>query len=283
MHEYDKSSKWLIQHHGDSILRLGGVREIVSWRALQAELIQPRRLPDGLIEAQLEGQVSPDPFVVEIFTYPDARAVHQALEDALQVYLDRKVLPEVLVVFLHPKGKLKIAGTATLRSNQGFTELNASWKIVRLWKVPVDELLELGDVGLIPWVPLARFDGPAEPILQRCRARIDQGAPPKERENLLAVTQVMARLRYNDQRLFQILGGRKAMIESPILRELKEEWTREAEIKDLMTVLVARFGSRAEALQAALKAIDDEVRLKELLKHAARCRSLASFRKQLTS
>jgi hypothetical protein len=36
MHEYDKSSKWLIQHHGDSILRRGGVRGIVSWRALQA-------------------------------------------------------------------------------------------------------------------------------------------------------------------------------------------------------------------------------------------------------
>ena len=28
MQEYDKSSKWLIQHHGDSILRPAGVREI---------------------------------------------------------------------------------------------------------------------------------------------------------------------------------------------------------------------------------------------------------------
>jgi len=51
MHEYDKSSKWLIQHHGDSILRLGGVRDIVAWRPLQAELVQSRRLPDGFIEA----------------------------------------------------------------------------------------------------------------------------------------------------------------------------------------------------------------------------------------
>jgi hypothetical protein len=24
---YDKSSKWLIEHHGDSLLRLGGLRE----------------------------------------------------------------------------------------------------------------------------------------------------------------------------------------------------------------------------------------------------------------
>jgi len=50
MHEYDKSSKWLIEHHGDSILRLAGVRDIVASVPLQAELVQSRRLPDGLIE-----------------------------------------------------------------------------------------------------------------------------------------------------------------------------------------------------------------------------------------
>jgi hypothetical protein len=44
MHEYDKSSKWLIQHHGDSILRLAGVCDITEWRPLQAEIVQPRRL-----------------------------------------------------------------------------------------------------------------------------------------------------------------------------------------------------------------------------------------------
>jgi hypothetical protein len=34
-HQYDKSSKWLIQHHGNSILRLAGVEGVVSWSALQ--------------------------------------------------------------------------------------------------------------------------------------------------------------------------------------------------------------------------------------------------------
>ena len=48
-----------------------------------------------------------------------------------------------------------------------------------------------------------------------------------EKENLLAVTQFLARLRYNDEALFEILGGRKAMIESPLLQELKKEWTEE--------------------------------------------------------
>jgi hypothetical protein len=30
--EFDKNSKWLIQHHGDSILLLAGIREIESWK-----------------------------------------------------------------------------------------------------------------------------------------------------------------------------------------------------------------------------------------------------------
>lgn len=37
MQDYDKGSKWLIQHHGDAILRLIGVRDITAWKALQAE------------------------------------------------------------------------------------------------------------------------------------------------------------------------------------------------------------------------------------------------------
>jgi hypothetical protein len=82
--------------------------------------------------------------------------------------------------------------------------------------------------------------------------------------------------------LFQILGERKAMIESPELQELEEEWTRETVLDDLMTLLVGRFGTKSESLKTELKAIDDEGRLKELVKHAATCRTLASLRKQLS-
>ena len=79
------------------------------------------------------------------------------------------------------------------------------------------------------------------------------------------------------------------MIESPLVQELKKEWTeegkreglREGEIKALMTVLIRRFGARAEALETEVKAIGDDARLKDLLEHAATCRSLAAFRKKL--
>jgi hypothetical protein len=47
-------------------------------------------------------------------------------------------------------------------------------------------------------------------------------------------------------------------------------------------VLIQRFGAQAEALETEIKATDDDdARLKELLEHAATCRSLAAFRKKL--
>jgi hypothetical protein len=162
------------------------------------------------------------------------------------------------------------------------TDLRLSWKAVKLWTIPAEELLAAGDVGLIPWVPLARFDGRPEPLFRKCRARIDQSAPPGEHENLLAVLQVLAGLRYNDPRLFQLFGGRQAMIESPVLRELKEEWTSETRREDIATCLEARFGAAAKAIEAELKTVDDD-RLDDLLKLAATCRSPASFRKKLPS
>ena len=78
MFEYDKSSKWLIQHHGDSILRLAGIVGIERWRPLQAEVVQPRQLPDGLLEVTFEGKPQTDLFVLELATYPEARLDEQA-------------------------------------------------------------------------------------------------------------------------------------------------------------------------------------------------------------
>ncbi len=73
------------------------------------------------------------------------------------------------------------------------------------------------------------------------------------------------------------------MIESPLVDELKAEWTREMLLKAVIDILVARFGPRAEGLETELKAIGDEARLKELVKLAATCRTLSLFRKQLSA
>jgi len=281
MHEYDKSSKWLIEHHGDSILRLGGVRGIEWWRSLQAELVQSRRLPDGLIEAKLRRKAKPVRFPVEISTYPYRRLSEQVVEGTVLSYLDRGELPEVLTLVLHPGGRKGVAGVADLSSRHGWTRLHLEWKVVEMWTIPAADLLAADDVGLIPWVPLAKIDGPPEPIFRECRTRIDRDAPRGDRENLPGVTQILAHLNYNDSRLFQILGRRKAMIESPVLKELMAENTRKTMQASILEVLAGRFGREARSLRPALKAIEDDKQLKNLLNQCGKCPDLESLKKLL--
>jgi hypothetical protein len=69
------------------------------------------------------------------------------------------------------------------------------------------------------------------------------------------------------------------MIESLVLEKPIAGHPRETS----MDFLLARFGPKAESLGTELKAVDDEARLKELVRQAATSRTLVSFRKKPTS
>ena len=282
MQEYDKSAKWLIQHYGGAILRLAGVRDIASWRALQAEPVQARRLPDGMLEVWAERQSKPDLYILEMATYPDARVADQAIHDALLVYLDRGILPEVLTLYLHIKGHIEAVETAHLRSPQGWTDLQISWRAVKLWEIPAEDLLAAGDVGLIPWVPLSKFAAPPEPVLRRCREIIDRDAPPDQHEGLLVVTQFLASLCYDKALLAQFFGGRPAMVLFPIVQDIIDETKLETTLEAILDVLATRLGDEAKLVRAELEAIKDEARMKGLLRCAATCPDLETFRKELS-
>jgi hypothetical protein len=210
-HELDKSSKWLIQRHPRGILLLGGARDARICRALQAELVQPRQLPDGLLEVVFQGRKKPDYFLVEINTYPEKRVAEQAADDLMLAYQHFRVLPELLTVLLHPRGKYRVTGRHEVRSRLQWSQLGSGWKVAELWTLPAEELLEANEVGVIPWVPLAKHERRPEALLEECRRRIEQQAHPADQANLLAVSQILAGLRYPHEQLLAILGGREIM------------------------------------------------------------------------
>jgi hypothetical protein len=181
--EFDKSSKWMIQKHGDSILYLAGIHEKPRWKALQAELVQARQLPDGLIEAHFKGQKNPDYFLVEIASRREKRIPKQVLGDLILGYQYLGKLPELIVVVLSPKGQIPIAGNHHLESRLKLASVTFTWTVVKLWEIPAEDLLAANDVGLIPWVSLSKFDDAPETILKLCRERIEQQAPFSERDN----------------------------------------------------------------------------------------------------
>ncbi len=73
-------------------------------------------------------------------------------------------------------------------------------------------------------------------------------------------------------------------VKSPLLRELFDEATqkgqREATETALITFLVSRFGTKAEAVKADLKKVRDD-RLKDLLVFAGTCPDLDAFHQSL--
>ena len=89
---------------------------------------------------------------------------------------------------------------------------------------------------------------------------------------------MLVQLRYNDPRLLTILGGKQAMIDSPLIREIVAE-NRQADIVD---VLQTRFGEVPEEIVERLRKVSADRKLRTLLKHAVQCPSLASFRKRLS-
>jgi hypothetical protein len=276
-HSYDRSGKWLIEHHGDSILRLAGIRRIVDWRPVPGEVVQPRQLPDGLLDVLLRGRKEFVPFVLELATYPEKRLVRQLVRSAMLVYLDRETLPEIIAVILRPKGRKPIPTETEIVSPLDGSRCRLQWRVVKLWEVPSAELLHSEDVGLVPWVPLTQFSDPPRKIIEECRRRIDAEAPENERENLLAVTQVLTRLRYNSEKLFQILGGGDTMLELPFLDRFVDERVSQRQAEDILRVLKARFGNLPNELVAEVHAVTNGRTLDELVDFAAVCRDVDSF------
>jgi hypothetical protein len=231
------------------------------------------------------------------------------------IYQDRRQLPDVLILVLRPKGRVEVADHITLRSHGGLTDLRASWRVVELWNVPASELLAMGEPGLMPWVPLTRLDGPVPAILGECRRIIDERARPEEHDNLLAITQVLMNLVYDDAALYAIFGGKEAMIESPMLNELVAEQVakkldekfaeqvakklhekfaervserfREQVAERLqmavLGLLEKRFGSVPLDLVQQVKEVTNADQFSQLIDRAALCPDLDAFRQDLSA
>ena len=144
--EFDWGVKWLIGHRGNALLRLGGARRIAAWKAVQAEPVHARRLPDGIIEVRFRGRTRPVLYVLEVSAYPYSRLAKQAVDDALLVYLTHGVVPEVVSIVLRPRGKKPVPRELVVVSEEGTARIHVEWKVVEIWKLPAAELLASGDV-----------------------------------------------------------------------------------------------------------------------------------------
>ena len=273
---FDPSTKWMLEEHGAAILYLAGVRSVVSCRALGAEVVQPRKLPDGLLEARFADSDELKLVLVEVATYPEERVVAQISDDLRLLRQARGVLADAVVICLCPRGNYRVPEAMEETSPLGWSGETLRWKVVELWTLSAEDLLMAPDVGAVALASLAKYDGPPEVLLQRCRDRIDREGGEK-RANLLAVSQVFARLHFDRTEWLDILGGINVMIESPWLQEISAKSERAGRVKSIIESLEERFGTVPPSITAGLEQVKEVDRISRLNRRAAVCASLQSF------
>ncbi len=75
------------------------------------------------------------------------------------------------------------------------------------------------------------------------------------------------------------------MIESPLIQELRTQWTRETACaraqQDILAVLETRFGEVPRDLAEKIESVVDEHQLTELVRRAAAAPNLEAFRSEI--
>jgi hypothetical protein len=78
---FDLGSKWLLHNQGKGVLLVGGLKGIRRYQPMPGEIVQSRKYPDGLLQVFLTGDKTPHHVLIEVATYPEKRALKQALDD----------------------------------------------------------------------------------------------------------------------------------------------------------------------------------------------------------
>ena len=130
-------------------------------------------------------------------------------------------------------------------------------------------------------IPLTRYDGPPEVLLQQCHDRIVQNAPPDKALPLLVVSTIFASMATADRTLWDIILEKATMIDAPLLRAVRKEGRLENARSYILDVLAARFGVVTEDVRAGINVIADESRLREFALYLVTCPDYASFREHI--
>jgi hypothetical protein len=274
---YDMDSKWLLHNQGKGALQVGGFKDVRRIEPMPGEIVQSRKYPDGLLRVYLGGQRKPHHVLIEVATYSEERALQQALDDLTLSYHTLGHLPELLMVVLRPKGRFRIVGRHELRSKLGLSRLEAEWKVVELWTLSAEEFLAASDVGVTPWVPPMHFEGPAESLLERGAEKIQREAHPRDRTDMLAVSQVLGQLAFPLPLLADMFGGKKVMFESPLLQKMIAAKLHEI----ILDTLKERFATVPRNVTKLLRDISDEKKLRQLNRIACTCPDMDAFREAL--
>lgn len=217
----------------------------------------------------------------------------------LTLALTEGLKPACAVIYLHKE---------SYREDPGYFELDGEldlkvfvrYKVIKLWEEAPERILEMENPGLCPFLPLMAGN-PDELLvksLEKIKKTPETVASAETKRDLLAVLGALAsKVIAKKDFLRKLLSELRIMGDNWFLDEIRdegvqiglikgrelgrEEGARQASLEGLWTVLATRFGEIPADLRRRIEAEATFGELRDLIRLAASCPSIQSFRSGL--
>jgi predicted transposase YdaD len=270
---FDAALKELITRHPYDWARQVGLPEDVRLSVADSELSTVTAAADRIIRVE-----APHPCLLDI----ELMASHDlGIEARLLSYhallLRQYGLPvhTALVLLRSEANSPNFSGSQTWRSPYGASCATIQYDLIRLWELPVEDILR-GGPGILPLAPLAKGAERVLPdIVKELDRRFNVEFPPAEAAEMWSATYTLMGLRFPPEIASTLLRGVRQMRESSTYQAILEEGRQEGRqeglelgIAKLRNVLLRqgmhRFGPPSAKTLKRLEAESGVERLEEL-------------------
>ena len=282
MPESDHGFKIIARSAGRSLARVAGL-DCLTWEPVESTLqTTTERLADRVFRT---GRGRNRYLVyMEFYTYWDRHAPWNLLAKT-GLLSETERLPVVPLVFvLKPRGYRSQNGTVQLSAN-GQPAQQLWFHEVPLWELTPEPWWDMVS-GLMALYPLCHHGERPKQAMRHAVQAIEALEPtPIARADMLTYLGIFGKLAYPNLDIIRMIG-REKMKESKFFDDVKmmvrEEERVNAHHEALIEVVESRFGSpTAQRLTSSVVRVEDANRLRQLLRIAIQCHSVAELEAEL--
>jgi predicted transposase YdaD len=272
---YDAATKWLVDVHPQDWLRLLGVVaedvEPFDVELVDSDLATVTSVADRVFRVK---QPEESLYHLELETgHHGSEKAHDLLNFSVLTTRKYRLPVETSVVLLRREADSpSLTGFLDYVRKDGTSYLRFEYNVVRLWEIPVEQLLT-GGIGTLPLPPLARVKPNQLPtIVRRMQKRIESEAATELGE-LWTATKVLMGLRYSRELTNRLLKGVREMRDSVTYQEILEEGEARGELRGERHALFhlgeRRLGDASQRVKDTVNAIASSEQLLSLLERVA--------------
>jgi predicted transposase YdaD len=213
---------------------------------------------------------APDPWIahVELQASRDADLPSRLLQyHAILIHLHKKPVTTTVVLLRPEAGGATLDGRYEPPGPLGVVEVSFSYRVIRLWERPVDEILSSG-LGVLPLAPLAALDADQLPsVLDRLDERFYGESPtPTAVNELWAATLLLMGVRYDREVIIGLSQRVRRMRESVTYQIIIEEGQVRQARRSILDLGTDKFGPPDATTEQAISGLEDIDTLERLLR-----------------